>query len=230
MGRARLAQAQPCEETTGRGFEILWHRVTAPMAVRVAAQQTSSAQPGTASSAVLFECLHGIGRATRLKAAGAAKPSLEKQPVKLDEADEATLWQRPSSSPHGAWGFQVVQPARLSKLSSSRRAASASATERAETNSVVAKPARNRTNHMPPAKFSAWRTNEARICRLSRVRVTARRACRLGTTQPTQSPAKVLSTDGCSCRAGVVDKSSSVPLFFRASAGKGPPLTWWSAK
>ena len=214
MGLARLVQAQPREQAPGGMGEILWHGITAPSAIRVATQQPGGRQPAAASRAVLTQRLQCISRTARLKAAGATQPRLEEHPVEPDKAQEAPLRQRLDAGPHGA------QPARLNKPSSSSRAASASAADRAETNSVVAKPARSRTSHIPPGSRLAWRTNEARICRLSKLRVTARRAWRLGTTLPIQSTAGGLSTGDCNFGTRAVDKSALAPLFFRGGAGK----------
>ena len=233
MGRTGLAQAQPREQASGRADKVLWHGVTAPVAIGVAAQQSGGAQPAATGSAMLLKRLQCISRAAGLEAASAAQPGLEKQPVNPDKVHQTALGQTARGGEYGGQdgqSFHHAQPARPSRPSSSARAACASAVERAEMNSVVAKPARNRTSHMPLGKRSAWRAKHARICRLSRLRVTARRAWRLGTTHPIQSAGKVLSTAGRTCCAGAVDKSCETPLFLCACVAKGPPVTWCSAK
>ena len=195
----------------------------------MAAQQTPSGQQSALCSAMLLQRLQRIRRAAGFKAASAAQPGLEKQPVKIDQADKATLRQAPKGGTNTGHRRLGVQPARLSKPSSkpssSTRAVRASANDRAETKSVVAKPARNRTSHMPPDRRSACRTKESRICRLSRLRVTARRAWRLGTTHPIHRAGDELSTDGFTCSSRAVDKSCVETQFLCTCKGIGASLT-----
>ena len=200
----------------------------------MAAQQAPSGQQGAFGSAMLLQRLQRICGATGFEAAGAAQPGLEKQPVKNNQADQTALRQAPKGSPKSGHRCVGVQPAGLSNLSSkpssSTRAVRASTTDRAETKSVVAKPALNRTSHMPPDKWSACRAKDSRIWRLSKLRVTARRAWRLGTTHPIQRADDQLSTGALTCSSRPVDKSCAETQFLCAGKGAGPPLTWCSAK
>ncbi len=206
-----------------------------PVAPGVTAHHPPTPERRAAPGTVLLQGLQGVGRAGGLEATGIAQPGLEQQSIAAHHEHQrvARGVQQPVRT-HCRAGSPGTLRARSSNCSSSRRAASASASERAETNCATAKGERKRTSHCPRGRSAACAANTCRICRFSRLRVTARLACRLGTTQPNQWPAGKSSTAERPVLPGPVDNSVAKPwmtaLAAGLRAGKGPWAKWCRAK
>jgi hypothetical protein len=116
----------------------------------MATQDSAAAQHYTAQRTMCLQGLKSVFGATGLEAANIADPRFEEEPIALHQDGQRDLRQASQGRNRHAHAFQGST--RPNKESSSLRVACASATERAEMNSVGENGARRRTSQRPPGK------------------------------------------------------------------------------